>query len=120
MKRLDRLAFIFLCCGLAVPASGQSDAQANAIRAEIKALEGRDFGCTRARKLLRTLRVDYPDYHFVFAGRKAATITGIRGCGYAWGTDLGDVQTRAMTACRRQEAKLGTGPQGERTCRILE
>ena len=107
-------------CVIAAPAAAQSEEEGRAIAAKIERLDGRDFNCTRVRKLFRKLRPAHPAYHFAFAGRRGATITGIYGCGYAWGTSETVAMKRAMTACRRQEAKFGTGPNGEHTCRFLE
>jgi len=117
-RRVIALLACLLSVSLAMPV--HADATRAAIQAEIARLKGRDFGCTRMRKLYRDLRIRYPDYHFAFAGRKAATITGIRGCGYDWGTSRDVAERGAMAACRRIEAQLGTGPKGERTCRFID
>jgi len=76
------------------------------------------YGCTAIRQVYRKLRREHPSYHFVFAGRRAPTITGMRGCGYAWGADLEKARAEAMAGCKRQEEKLGTNG-GKRTCRFL-
>ncbi|MBT8155901.1 hypothetical protein KMP13_18955 [Epibacterium ulvae] len=77
--------------------------------------------CTKARKELRRMKRSgkYEPYHFVFAGRKDNTITGIFGCGYAWNVSLEAAQVLSMARCRKWERELGVG-NGEKTCRYLD
>lgn len=75
--------------------------------------------CTKIRRALRDLQELYPEDHFAFAGRKDRTITGIRGCGYAWDETLAAAQTRAMENCRKWEVEYGTHG-GTRTCRLMK
>ena len=57
-------------------------------------------------------------WHLAFAGRKDSTITGIRGCGYAWNRDAAKAQAVALENCRKWEKTYGTG-NGEKTCRLM-
>ncbi|MEO1364135.1 MAG: hypothetical protein AAFU86_10220 [Pseudomonadota bacterium] len=115
-----RALMVAALCFIAATAAAQSEQEGRAIAAKIERLDGRDFKCSRVRKLFRKLRPAHPAYHFAFAGRRGATITGIYACEHAWGTSETVAMKRAMTACRRQEARLGTGPNGKHTCRFLE
>ena len=76
-------------------------------------------GCTYMRKKFRRFRKEFPDAHFVFAGRKDRTITGIRGCGFAWNLDRVKAEEQAMKSCRKWEAEYGTDG-GTKTCRFLK
>ncbi len=84
------------------------------------AARGATFGgCSNVRAGVRNLARSYPDYHFAFAGRKAPTITGIKGCGYAWNRDLAKAQANAMRLCRKSEVEYGTDG-GKWTCRLMK
>ncbi len=100
------------------PALAQSAEQSQAIAEQFEKYKGRTFSCTASRKALRKLSKQYPAYHFVFAGRKDTTITGIRGCGFAWNTDLKRAQKVAMENCKEWEVKYGTAG-GKKICRFL-
>lgn len=104
----------------AFPAAGhaQTQAQSKEIRGRIKEAAGKVFSCSNVRKELAKIASDYPAYHFAFAGRKAPTITGIRGCGYAWHTNENTAHIKALENCRKWESKLGTG-NGKYTCRLM-
>lgn len=92
---------------------------APAFDAELKMTVKRVGGCTRVRHRLRSLRKEHPEYHFAFAGRKAATITGIQGCGFAWDKSGPVAAAKAMARCKRIEKKYGTGD-GTKTCRLMD
>lgn len=97
----------------AAPADAAQD-----IRQALQKASKGAFNCTAVRKEIRRLRPRYPDFHFSFAGRRALTITGILGCGYAW-SDISqvDANTRAMQNCRKSEQELGTA-NGSKVCRL--
>lgn len=86
-----------------------------------KAMNRNATGCLNTRKEIRRLGRNkrYSAYHFAFAGRKDRTITGMKGCGYAWNVDLEGAQNKAMAECRKWEVKYGTGD-GEKTCRFMK
>ncbi|MDN2581543.1 hypothetical protein [Aquibium sp. ELW1220] len=86
---------------------------------ELKRTVKRVGGCTRVRHRLRSLRKEHPEYHFAFAGRKAATITGIHGCGFAWDRSGSVAASKAMASCKLIEKRYGTGD-GTKTCRLLD
>lgn len=100
----------------ATPTYGQSPARAAEIRTEMERISDGDFSCTRMRKYFRRAAKMYPEYHFAFAGRRAVTITGMMGCGYAFNVTEEDAQARAMARCKRSEARLGTGGRGNLKC----
>jgi hypothetical protein len=77
-------------------------------------------GCSAARKQIRRSKKDAAKdgWHLAFAGRKDSTITGIRGCGYAWRRDLAKAQAAAMNNCKKWEVKYGTD-NGKKTCRLM-
>ncbi len=77
-------------------------------------------GCTAVRKQIKRQKESAAKegYYLAFAGRKASTITGIRGCGYAWYKDEAKAQSVAMANCKRWEAEYGTG-NGDKTCRLM-
>ena len=54
-----------------------------------------------------------------FAGRKADTPTGMRGCGYAWAEDAEQAEREAMKGCRKSEVRYGTG-NGDRVCALID
>ena len=118
---------IILCLSVGVGLSGnQASAQSAKLSGEIsskirKVMNRNATGCRNARKEIRRLRRNkrYSAYHLVFAGRKDSTITGMKGCGYAWNVDLVEAQSRAMAECRKWEVKYGTGD-GEKTCRFMK
>ncbi|MEM7242484.1 MAG: hypothetical protein AAF429_09885 [Pseudomonadota bacterium] len=78
------------------------------------------FSCSRTQNILSQIKKQkqYKHLHFSFAGRKAPTITGIRGCGYAWNTSEDTAKEQAMAQCKKSEERFGTG-KGNRTCRFL-
>lgn len=100
------------------PAQAQSPSEAAQISAKMTEFKNKNFGCTRTRKAMRAVAADHPDYHFAFAGRKALTITGIRGCGYAWNINRAAAQAKAMQHCRKWERAYGTAG-GTRTCHLM-
>lgn len=108
------LAMFVVCGGGFAPAFG-APSLAEEMRQTIK----RVGGCTRVRHKFKRLRKQYPAYHFAFAGRKAATITGIQGCGYSWDKNKAKADSRAMESYRRIEKRYGTGD-GTKTCRLLD
>lgn len=115
------LMFASLLSALVLPegTSAQSAAQSAEIKEHLaQKTKGRQ-GCSQARKAIRAIKEDYPGYTFVFAGRKDRTITGIRGCGYAWNTNPAKAAQVAMENCRKWEKEYGTGADGTKTCRIL-
>lgn len=76
------------------------------------------FGCTKVRKRIAKAVVNFPDTKFAFVGRTAPkSVTGIRGCGFAWGRGQSKVNARAMGYCkerdRRHRNRIG------RTCKLL-
>lgn len=77
-------------------------------------------GCSAARKQIRRQKASAAEagWHLAFAGRKDSTITGIRGCGFAWYTDLRKAQEHAMASCRKWETTYGTNG-GTKTCRLM-
>jgi len=77
------------------------------------------FGCTRVRKRIAKAIVKFPDTQFAFVGRTAPkSITGIRGCGFAWGRGQSKVNAHAMARCRKKDRRHRnrTG----RTCKLLK
>lgn len=108
--------------GLFQPSFSQSPEMDREIRKRMRDAEYRNSaGCTMYRKEIRKFkrRGEFEPYHFAFAGRKDRTITGIRGCGYGWSTDLERAQNIAMERCREWEVEYGVG-NGEKTCRLME
>lgn len=83
-------------------------------------MERNGAGCTAARKQIRRQKQEAASHgwHLVFAGRKDSTITGIRGCGYAWNRDAAKAQQTAMQNCKQWEAKYGTGD-GTKVCSLM-
>lgn len=75
-------------------------------------------GCSRVRGEFKILRKKYPSYHFAFAGRKDFTLSGIRGCGYAWNKNKDIANKTAMQNCKKWEEKYGTAG-GKKTCSLL-
>ena len=78
------------------------------------------LGCTAARKQIRRQKsaAAKEGWHLAFAGRKDSTITGIRGCGYAWNSDPAKAQQAAMQNCRKWEKTYGTGD-GDKVCSLM-
>ena len=95
------------------------EARAQSVSEELSALKNKIAGCTRAKRKLRNFQKKYKDYHFVFAGRKDRTITGIRGCGYAWNKNRNTARKNAMRNCKKWEKKYGTDG-GKKTCRFFK
>jgi len=108
-----------LATQIALPAAALSPVDKQAIQSRIDRERGGTYGCTEMRKLFRVMRKDYPEVTFAFAGRRAATITGMRGCGWAFDADTATAQQEAMRHCKKHEARMGTGPNGTRVCRLL-
>lgn len=112
----------------ALPANAQANKDYDACRAAgnnfgtcmTYMMERNGAGCTAARKQIRrqTKSAAKEGYYLAFAGRKDTTITGIRGCGYAWDTDKAKAQSRAMSECKKWEKTYGTG-QGEKICALM-
>ncbi len=76
------------------------------------------FGCTKARKRISKAIIEFPDTKFAFVGRTAPkSVTGIRGCGFAWGRSQSKVNARAMGYCKKRDRRHRnrTG----RTCKLL-
>ena len=77
------------------------------------------FGCTRVRKRIAKAIIKFPDTQFAFVGRTAPkSITGIRGCGFAWGRGRSKVIARAMAYCKKGDRRFGTNT--GRTCKLLK
>lgn len=119
MRPIRPVLICILTALTALPAAALSPIDEQAIKMRIDRAGGGNFGCTDMRKLFRVLRKDYPEVTFAFAGRRAPTITGMRGCGWSFDVDPATARQKAMTSCKREEAKRGTGPNGTRICRLL-
>ncbi len=100
------------------PALAQSQAETIEIQTKLAKFKGSNFSCTKSRRALRRLTKEHPAYTFAFAGRKAPTITGIRGCGFAWNTNPDKARSVAMQNCKKWEIQYGTGG-GKWTCRLM-
>ena len=118
MKHAPLSAVLVAVLLLISPALALSEAESSEIRAKMAQFKGKDFGCTRTRKAMRKIAAAHPNYHFAFAGRKALTITGIRGCGYAWNVDAAAAQATALKICKQWEQAYGTAG-GTRTCQLM-
>ena len=97
------------------PAVAQSITEKEA-RALIRTYNS-SFGCTRVKKRFAKAIIKFPDTQFAFVGRTAPkSITGIRGCGFAWGRGQSKVNARAMARCRKGDRRFGT--KTGRTCKL--
>ncbi|MEO0402744.1 MAG: hypothetical protein AAF214_10250 [Pseudomonadota bacterium] len=119
LRTVSSLLALFILLATSPIAHAQSQAEGDLIADKLNAAAKGRQSCSQARKELRKLRDEHPNYHFAFAGRKDRTITGMRGCGYAWNLDLETAQQRAMLECRKSEVEFGTGGDGTRICRLL-
>jgi len=83
-------------------------------------MERNGAGCTAARKQIRRQKAEAAEagWYLAFAGRKDSTITGIRGCGYAWNRDAAKAQEIALRNCRKWEVQYGTDG-GKKVCSLM-
>lgn len=130
MQNFFRLFAVALAMSVhAAPASAQASKDFDSCRANGESfghcmeymMDRNGAGCTAARKQIKRQKASAAKegYHLAFAGRKDSTITGIRGCGYAWNTNMAKAQADAMKYCKESEAKYGTG-NGEKICSLME
>jgi len=119
---VPRFSFAILLAAavlVSAPELAQAQLSPETLGVQLNRLGQQLGGCTAARHRIRSVRNQVEGYHFAFAGRKAATFTGIRGCGWAWNKDKAKAEAAAMRHCKEWEVKYGTGG-GGKTCRIMD
>lgn len=119
MRRLSIALMLALATSLSVPQhAGADELSPQTVAAQLRVMGEKLGGCTAIRHRIRSANKQVSGHHFAFAGRKAATFSGIRGCGWAYSRNRAEAEAKAMQNCRKWEQEYGTGG-GGKVCKLM-